>query len=341
MESHKCAIINKLINITNCRNYIFCSYTRNCLFLLLKALNIGEGDEIIVPAFTCQSICEVIYAVGAKPVLVDTEVESINISPIKLVEEITSKTKMIYVIHAFGISAQIDIISKIAKENSIYLVEDLSHILNGTFNGQKLGTFGDFVILSFTKTMVSYQGGAVGTNNFCIYMKMKTLQNTLIASIERKNNHFFYYFYRLLCSIWECRGSVVVLLIFKLVSCIKGKRHINKLHKINKDFFNLSKFSFFIIDMQLSKQLSKKYITKRNNIYLKKRKSKKSYVYYPAIHEGQTGLMPNHICGSIIRKSKIKQFFSLEIWPDTIIETKSLNAEKLYKTLRLFAKKVW
>lgn len=341
MERHKSAIISKLINITNCRNYIFCSYTRNCMYLLLKALNIGEGDEILVPAFTCQSICEVIYAVGAKPVLVDTEVGSINISPIKLVEKMTSKTKMIYVIHAFGISAQIDIISKIAKENSIYLIEDLSHILNGTFNGQKLGTFGDFVILSFTKTMVSYQGGAVGTNDFCIYMKMKSIQTSLIASIKRKNNHFFYYFYRLLCSIWECRGSVVVLLIFKLVSCIKGKRHISKLHKIDKDFFSISRFSFFIIDMQLSKQLSKKYITKRNNTYLKKTKRKSKHIYYPAIHEGQTGLMPNHICGSIIKKSTLKQFFSLNIWPDTIVEAKLPNAEKLYKTLRLFAKKIW
>ena len=341
MKDYKPSITKKLMNITMHRNYIFCSYARNCLYLLLKALDIGEEDEIIVPGFTCQSICEAIHSVGAKVVFVDTESESINISPMKIVEGITNKTKMIYVIHAFGISAEIDIISTIAKENSIYLVEDLSHILNGTYKGQKLGTFGDFVILSFTKTMINYQGGAVGTNDIPVYIKMKELQDFFIPHIIKSDKHFLYYFYRLLCSIWECRGSVFVLLIFKVLSRIKGHRHIDDLHKISKDFFNISKFSLFIIDLQLSRQLSIKYITKRNNKFIKTVQRNRRNVEYPVIHDQQTGLMPNHICGSICKKGKQKNFFSLKIWPDTILDTRLLNAQRHYSTMRLFAKKIW
>jgi len=341
MKNHQQSIITNLTEITAHKHYIFCAYARNCLFLLLKALNIGHDDEVIIPGFTCQSIYQAILDSGAIPVLVDTEVGSINISPSEIAKAITKRTKMIYVIHAFGISAKIDAISTIAKEYSLYLVEDLSHTLHGTFNDKRLGSFGNFAILSFTKTMINYQGGAVGTNDYDIYMKMKELQHSLVTATRKRNNYFLYYLYRLLCSIWECRGSVSVLAIFKTLFRIKGKKHINNLHEVNNDFFYIRRLPLLMIDNQLSKQLSEKYIKKRNNKYFKTVHKTSDRIQYPYLPKEQTGVMPNHICGAIINKSKIRHAFSLAIWSNTNIANELTNSQKHYRSLRLFAKHLW
>lgn len=341
MKDHNQSIINNLTDITALKYYVFCAYARNCFVLLLKALDIGEDDEIIMPGFTCQSICQAILDTGATPVLVDTEVGGLNISPLKIAQAITNKTKMIYIIHAFGISAQIDKISIIAKEHSLYLVEDLSHALNGTYNSRKLGSFGDFTIFSFTKTMINYQGGAVGTNDHDVYINMKKLQSSLVSSTRIYNNHVLYYFYRLLCSIWECRGSVSVLAIFKILFRIKGKKHINNLHEVNNDFFYIRRLPLLMIDNQLSKQLSEKYIKKRNNKYFKTIHKNSDRIQYPSLPKEQTGVMPNHMCGTIIKKNRIKQFLSLEIWSNTNIADELINSQQSYKSMRLFSKRLW
>lgn len=341
MKDNQVLIEKKLRNITKHRHYIFCAYARNSLFLLLKALNIGQDDEIIMPGFICQSIIEVIIETGARPVLVDTESNSVNISPHKIIHAITRKTKMIYVIHAFGISAEIELISTIAKDYSIFLLEDLSHTLNGTFNGKKLGTFGDFVIFSFTKTMINYQGGAVATNDENLYIKMRELQVSLVSVISKRGNHIFYYFYRLLCSIWECRGSAIALPFFKVLFLIKGKKHIDNLYMINKDFFNISKLSLLVINIQLSMQLSNKYIQRRNNKYLKTIRKGGNKVKYLTMLKEQTGLMPNYLCGTIIKNSKLKRFFSLEIWSNTNVDNNLINSKSNYNKLRIFAKRLW
>ena len=331
-------VIQKLERMTSLKYYTFCGYARNCWLLLLKALGIGVNDEVIVPGFACQSIYQAIYDVGATPVFVDVNVKSINISPYKIENAITTKTKAIYVIHSFGFSAEIDKISKAAKDHSIYLVEDISHALNCTYDYRQLGSYGHFAICSLTKTMVNYQGGFVATNDHTIHTKIQNIQ--LNQSLNQSGTHFSYYIYRLLCSLWECNGSLIALIVFKFLSYLNGNNRIQKLHNINCDYFRMEWLALYITDRQLSKQNSDKYASKRNKSFYKFRAKYFDKINFPEMSVKQTGLMPNHHCGMIDLNTCEKKF-SLCVWSNTDIPENLVNSKKLYEKLRMFYKRAW
>lgn len=133
---------------------------RSALYLLLKSFAIGPQDEIILQAFTCLAVPEVIKWLGAKPVYVDID-ETLNIDPNLLEKSITHKTKAIIIQHTLGIPAQIELITKIAQENNLILIEDCAHSLGASFRRQKLGTLGDAAFFSFgrDKVISSVYGG--------------------------------------------------------------------------------------------------------------------------------------------------------------------------------------
>ena len=328
-------IIQKLERMTTLKYYTFCGYARNCWLLLLKTLNIGVSDEVIVPGFACQSIYQAIYDVGATPVFVDVNVESMNISPCEIENVITKKTKAIYVIHAFGLSAEIDRIAKIAKDHSVYLVEDISHALNCTYDYRQLGSYGHFAICSLTKTMVNYQGGFVATNDHAIHTKIQNIQ--LSQPLKQIRAHFSYYIYRLLCSLWECNGSLAALIVFKFLSHLKGKNRIQKLHSVNCDYFRMEWLALYITDRQLSKQISDKYVKKRNKSFYKFQAKYLGKINFPKLSTKQTGVMPNHHCG-MINSDSCEKKISLCVWSNTDIPENLVNSKKLYEKLRLFYK---
>lgn len=335
-------VSSKLSNIINCNNYIFCGYSRNCLYLLLKALNLNINDEIIVPGFICESIIQVIRQAALRPIFVDVDYESVNISPEKIIKAITSKTKIIYVIHSFGICSKIDEISSIAKKNSLILIEDIAHSLGSSIKDRQLGTFGQFVILSFTKTMINYQGGAIATNDVIILNKMKELKTSL-TSIDTRNQWLKkakYNAYRILCSIWECRGSLLSLFIIKLLSLFKNKSEIKSLSELNPSCFGISKLSLGITYFQLSFQLRNKYKNKRNKKYISSIWRKSKYIQCIPLHEKQTGLLPNYICGFILNNNNFFRLFSLPIWKNSSYICLK-QSQKNYKSLRLFPKSIW
>lgn len=331
-------IIQKLEHMTTLKYYTFCGYARNCWLLLLKALDIGAGDEVIVPGFSCQSIYQVIYDVGATPVFVDVDRGSVNIAPCKIEEAISNKTKAIYVIHAFGFSAEIDKISQIAKEHSIYLVEDISHTLNCTYAHRQLGSYGNFAICSLTKIMVNYQGGFVATNDHAIHTKIQ--KDQLSQPVKQYGIHFLYYLYRFLCSLWECNGAFAVLIIFKIFLILKGKSRIQKLYSVNYDFFRMEWLALYIADRQLSKQISEKYMNKRNKSFYKFRAKYSGKISFPELLMKQTGVMPNHHCG-MIDSNACESKISLCIWINTNISEDLVNSKELYGKLRLFFKRMW
>ena len=338
MKNLQEVVSKKLEQMTTLKYYTFCGYARNCLLLLLRALGIGSGDEVIVPGFCCQSIYQAIYDVGAMPIAADVEDKSINISPHEIAKVITSKTKLIYIIHTFGISAEVDRIVEIAKKNSLYLVEDISHSLNGTYDCKKLGSFGDFAICSLTKTMINYQGGFIATNNYNIYIKIKNLQQACL-SMKQKSISASYYVYRSVCSFWECKGSIVALVILKFLSHLKGKKTIKELYSINHNFDFISQFALYVTYKQLSKQGTQKYMDKRNKSFNDFKRDKETSIIFPKILEKQTGLMPNHHCG-IIPSNKCDIKMSLGVWSNTEFSEKLVNSKGLYERLKLFFKGV-
>ena len=131
------------------------------LHLALVALGIGEGDEVIsTPNTFCASI-NVIEHVGARPVLVDVEADTMNIDPVHIAEAITPKTKAILPVHLGGHPADMAPIMELAHQHNLYVIEDAAHSVLASYRAQSIGTIGDLTAFSFyvTKNLTTIEGG--------------------------------------------------------------------------------------------------------------------------------------------------------------------------------------
>ncbi|MBQ6819822.1 MAG: DegT/DnrJ/EryC1/StrS family aminotransferase [Clostridium sp.] len=140
----------------------------DALVLALKAMRIGEGDEVITTPFTFFATAEAISAVGATPVFVDVNKETFNIDVTKIEEKITSKTKAIMPVHIFGQSADMDEINEIAKKHNLMVIEDACQAIGGKYKDRKIGSLGDVACFSFfpTKNLgCAGDGGIIVTDN--------------------------------------------------------------------------------------------------------------------------------------------------------------------------------
>ena len=153
---------------------------RSSLIAILKAMEIGKGDEVIVQAFTCNAAVNPIIHVGAKPVFVDID-ETLNISVEEVRAKITLKTKAIMVQHTFGYPAEVEEIKKICLLKDIYLIEDCAHSLGAKFKDSYCGSFGDASFFSFgrDKIISSVYGGMVVVNNETLVEKVSDFQKVL------------------------------------------------------------------------------------------------------------------------------------------------------------------
>lgn len=166
---------------------------RAAFLATLKSLGVGKGDEIIIQAFTCAVVPDMIIALQAKPVFVDVD-ESLNIDPKDFENKITKKTKAIVVQHTFGISADLKKILSIAKKNKIIVIEDCAHTIGGMHQGKKIGTFGKISFFSFgrDKAFSSVFGGMAITNDENLGKKIRAFQKQL------KNQSIFWVWQQLL-----------------------------------------------------------------------------------------------------------------------------------------------
>lgn len=124
----------------------------DALVIALKALGIGEGDEVITTPFTFFATAESISSVGAKPVFVDVRLDTFNIDPSNIEEKITSRTKAIMPVHIFGQPADMDEINEIAKKYNLKVIEDACQAVGAEYKGRKTGTLGDIACFSFFPT---------------------------------------------------------------------------------------------------------------------------------------------------------------------------------------------
>jgi len=156
------------------------SYTyyrgRVALYVLLKALGIDQGDEVITQAFTCVAVPEGIMAAGAKPVFVDIETSGFNMDTADLERKITFKTRAIIVQHTYGIPADMDSIVQVAERHRVRIIEDCCHTLASTFKGKTVGTFGvaSFYSFEWGKPIVVGIGGSALINDVALYEKLES-----------------------------------------------------------------------------------------------------------------------------------------------------------------------
>jgi len=152
----------------------------DALLLALKALDIPEGSEVIVPSNTYIATILAIVNAGCTPVLVEPDLVTYNIDPDKLEEKISDKTRAVIVVHLYGKICAMDKITEVCKRNSLSLIEDCAQAHGAAFKGVKAGTFGDAGAFSFypTKNLGALgDAGALTTNDEGLDASVRSLRN--------------------------------------------------------------------------------------------------------------------------------------------------------------------
>lgn len=164
-------------------NVKYCVGTGNgldALMLALKALDIGDGDEVIIPSNTFIATALAVTYVGATPVFVEPDLRTFNIDVSNIKEKITDKTKAIMPVHLYGQPCDMEPIMKIAQQNNLYVIEDCAQAHGATYKGKRIGSFGVVAGFSFYpgKNLGALgDAGAVVTNDEIIAKKIKSLGN--------------------------------------------------------------------------------------------------------------------------------------------------------------------
>ncbi len=148
-----------------------CNSGTDALYMALRALDIGQGDEVITTPFTFIATAEVITRVGATPVFVDIEADTFNFDLQQVSAAITPKTKAIIPVHLFGQPVDMQRLMEIAQAHNLYVIEDCAQATGAEWNGQKVGSIGHIGCFSFfpTKNLGACgDGGALTTNDKAI-----------------------------------------------------------------------------------------------------------------------------------------------------------------------------
>ena len=164
------------------------------LELALTSLGIGKGDEVIVPNFTFGASINAVINIGAKPVVADIDEKTWTISIKEINSKMSRKTKAILAVHIYGLVCDLKNISKIAKKNKIFLVEDCAEALGSKFNKKYIGNYGDCSTFSFypNKTITTGEGGMI------VFKKKNVYEKSLILRNQGReiNDTFFIHKYR-------------------------------------------------------------------------------------------------------------------------------------------------
>ena len=161
----------------------------DALFLALKASDIGEGDEVLVPSFTFIATWLAVSRTGAKPIPIDSDYRTFNIDSALIERAITPRTRAIIPVHLFGQPADLSEICEIASKYSLEIIEDAAQAHGAEYNGLKIGGHGNTVCWSFypgKNLGAAGDGGAITVNCDARYKKLKSLSN---YGSERRYHH--------------------------------------------------------------------------------------------------------------------------------------------------------
>ena len=212
-----------------------CLAVNSCTSALMascRALGIGAGDEVIVPAYTFFATAATVVASNAIPVIADID-DSLNIDPIAIEKAITRRTKAIAVVHMRGAPAQMDAIMDVANQKGLPVIEDVAQSGGGSFGNKRLGSIGTIGCFSFDyyKVIVSGEGGFVTTDDEWLYTRAQSWHDTAACwrpdrfARERKEGELF-------CGenyrMSELEGAVALAQIRKADDMLAGYRKAKK-----------------------------------------------------------------------------------------------------------------
>jgi dTDP-4-amino-4,6-dideoxygalactose transaminase len=193
----------------------------SALIMALKALDVGEGDEVITTPNTFIATAEAISFAGATPVLVDIEEKNYNLDPAKLEKAITAKTKAIIPVHLYGQPADMDPIFEIAKKKGIPVIEDAAQAHGAQYKGKKTGGLATAACFSFYpgKNLGAYgEGGAVTTDDEGMAQKVRMLRD------HGSPKKFYHEFIGNNCRLEGIQGAVLSVKLKHLDKWNDGRR---------------------------------------------------------------------------------------------------------------------
>jgi perosamine synthetase len=153
----------------------------------IQALNIGPGDEVIMPTFTIISCISQIIRSGAKPILVDCDPFTWNMDIAQIEVKITTATKAIMLVHIYGLPVDLDPILALAKKYNLKLIEDAAEMHGQTYKGRPCGSFGDISTFSFypNKHITTGEGGMIVMDDESLYRECQSLRNLCFQPQKR------------------------------------------------------------------------------------------------------------------------------------------------------------
>ncbi|MBF0231895.1 MAG: DegT/DnrJ/EryC1/StrS family aminotransferase [Desulfamplus sp.] len=153
----------------------------------VAALNIGPGDEVIMPAFTIISCANAIIRAGAKPILVDSDPLTWNMAIDQVATKITSATKAIMAVHIYGFPTDMQPLMTLCKKHGLALIEDAAEAIGQAYKGTPCGNFGDLSVFSFypNKHVTTGEGGMILTDDKQLAEKCRSLRNLCFNNEKR------------------------------------------------------------------------------------------------------------------------------------------------------------
>ncbi|HPN29382.1 MAG TPA: DegT/DnrJ/EryC1/StrS family aminotransferase [bacterium] len=205
------------------------------IHLLLKALNISEGDEVIIPDLTFIATANSVSYTGATPVFVDSECNSWNISPDNIIKKITKKTKAVICVHLYGQPCDMKNIMRICRQNKIYLIEDCAEAHGAEFLNKKVGSFGIGGTYSFygNKIITTGEGGMIVTNNKRLFFELRHLRDHAMSKTKRYYHTEIGYNYRMT----NLQAAIGLAQLENIQKILDKKRHIE--NEYNKYLCNI------------------------------------------------------------------------------------------------------
>ena len=330
-----------------------CNSGTDALILALRALDIGEGDEVITSSFSFFATAEAISNVGAKPVFVDINPNTFLLDTKNIEKKINSRTKAIMPVHLFGNSVDMTVIKTIAQKFKLKIIEDCAQATCTAWNGQKVGSIGDIGCFSFfpTKNLgAAGDGGAVTTSDAFLAQKIREL--AVHGSPKRYSHNQIGYNSRL----DTIQAAILNVKLNSISKWIESRKKVanNYLNLIKKnDFLSLpetntqltshtwnqfvirfknDKFSIKDNPQDLFETNLEKYKSLRNFLkYHLLKKGINTIIYYPIpIHSQKAYQNTSYIREELLETEKIcTEVLSLPMFPEITYEEQTYVVENL------------
>jgi len=231
-----------ICSYVGCKNAVVVNNGTSALITALLANGIGPGDEVIVPTFTFISSVNAIIAVGAKPVLVDSDLKTFNTTPEFMKKAMTKKTRAIMPVDVAGMPVDIGAFEEFAEENNLIIVEDAAEAIGAKYKNKKIGSFEHTAIFSFhmAKLVTTVEGGCIVTGDNEIAEKCSMVRNVGMRG------RYDYKCFGLNLRITDIQSAIGRVQLKKIDSYLKLRNKLVKIYEEDLDMVDFQEIPDYV-----------------------------------------------------------------------------------------------